>query len=576
MQAKAQSFFKAIFQLPAGARSLKRLTVPIALNDILAGILVSSVAIPVGLAYANLMGVPAIIGLYACIIPVLAYAIFGSSPFLIIGPDTAVSNIVGVSLTAFALTTPDARIQGAAAIAIGVGIVSIFAGKLRLGFIANFLSRPILTGYLAGIGIQLILSQLSIITKIYAPTGNFFERALFFIHHLSSIHWMTFGMALFFFIFIRACIFYKPSIPAPVITVIVSILLSWGFSLNQYGIMTLGKLPSGLPSFEIPSFNYPLTEFIETVVAVTLISFSSGIITARSFAATIGKQVDGNKELVSFGIANIISGLFQSFTVTGADSRTAVAINSGGKTALVGISSAITIALIITFLSQPLSFLPSAILSVILISTAINLIDFKTFRFLLKVSRQEAIFVIITILGVLWVGILQGIILAVFITLLHGLALSARPRDSLLGMFPNTKELVNLNLEPTAVPVPHCIIYLFEASIIFFNEGYFSSRCATVLEQHEDQSIKWFILDASVMTRGDASTLYALNQLYILLQTKNINLIIANGHYDFRNIVQKSDIMDKIAGKKIYQSVEIALAEISSLSQPPMEPIHHA
>lgn len=568
-----QALFKAFFQLPAGARSLRKLTISTALNDIQAGILVSSVAIPVGLAYANLMGVPAIIGLYACIIPVLAYAIFGSSPFLIVGPDTAVSNIVGVSLTAFALTTPDARVQGAAAIAIGVGIVSIIAGKLRLGFIANFLSRPILTGYLAGIGIQLIVSQLSIVTRIYIPPGNFFQQALFFTHHLSSIHWITFGIALFFFLFIRACIIYRPSLPAPIITVIVSILLSWGLNLQQYGLMTLGKLPSGLPNFEIPSFNYPLTEFIETIVAVTLISFSSGIITARSFGATIGKKVDGNKELVSFGIANIFSGFFQSFTITGADSRTAVAINSGGKTALVGISCAVTIALIITFFVQPLSYLPSAILSVILISTAINLIDVKTFQFLLKVSKQEAIFTIITILGVLWVGVLQGIILAVFITLLHGLTLSARPRDSQLGMLPNTREIVNLNLDPTAIPVPNCIIYLFEASIVFFNESYFSTRCATIIEQHEGQPIKWFILDASVMTRGDASTLYALNQLYILLHAKNIQLIIANGHYEFRNIVQKSDLLDKIAGKRIYQSVEIALAEISALSTHPMEPI---
>ncbi|MDI2112563.1 SulP family inorganic anion transporter [Commensalibacter nepenthis] len=569
---KTQLRFKNIFQLPAGVRSLANLTLPIAINDIVAGILVSSIAIPVGLAYANLMGVPAIIGLYACIIPVLIYAIFGSSPFLIIGPDTAVSNIVGVSLTAFALTTPDARIQGAAAIAIGVGIVSIIAGKLRLGFIANFLSRPILTGYLAGIGIQLIISQLSVVTRIYSPPGNVVEQILFFLNHLSSIHWMTFGLSIVFFIFIRACIFFKPSIPAPIITVVISILLSWGFNLNQHGIMMLGTLPSGLPSFHIPSFNYSLTDFIETIIAITLISFSSGIITARSFAAKIGQQVDGNKELIGFGIANICSGFFQSFTVTGADSRTAVAINSKGKTSLVGISSAITIALIITFFAHPLSFLPSAILSVILISTAINLIDIKTFRFLLKVSHQEAFFALLTVLGVLWVGVLQGIILAVFVTLLHGLILSAKPRDSQLGMLPNTKELVNLHLEPTAIPVPHCIIYLFEASVIFYNEEYFSNRCATIIKQYEGQKIHWFIIDASVMTRGDASTLYALNQLYILLQSKNIQLVIAGGHYEFRNIIYKTDLIHKIVGKQIYQSVEIALEELNNLYKPPMEP----
>lgn len=568
--------FKNIFQLPAGIRSLRLLTPSIALSDISAGILVSSVAIPVGLAYANLMGVPVIIGLYACIIPVFIYALFGSSPFLMIGPDTAVSNIVGVSLTAFGLASPDQRIQGAAAIAIGVGVVSIIAGKLKLGFIANFLSRPILTGYLAGIGIQLMLSQITIVTRIYTPPGNFFEQALFFFHHLSAIHWITFSLAVIFFIFIRACIYYKPSIPAPVITVIASILLSWGFDLQQHGVVTLGKLPSGLPSFQVPTFNYPITQFIEAVIAITLISFSSGIITARSFAATIGKQVDGNKELVGFGISNIFSGLFHSFTVTGADSRTAVAINSGGKTSLVGISSAVTIALIITFFAQPLSFLPSAILSVILISTAINLIDFKTFKFLLKVSRQEAFFVLLTIIGVLWVGVLQGIIIAVFITLLHGLALSAKPRDSQLGILPNTKELVNLHMEPTAVPVPHCIIYLFEASIVFFNENYFCNRCETILKQYKGQPIHWFILDASVMTRGDASTLYSLNQLYEALQSQNIQLVIADGHYEFRNIIHKSELINKIAGRKIYDSVEIALEEITNLSHPPMEPMTDA
>lgn len=286
------ALLKKFFQILPGICSLQQLTPKIALTDLMAGLLVSSVAIPVGLAYTTLIGVPAILGLYACIIPVFIYAIFGSSPYLIVGPDAAVSNIMGVIvLTALALTTPDARIQGAAAIAIGVGVVSIIAGKLRLGFIANFLSRPILTGYLAGISINLTVSQLPIITRITIPKGSPFQQADFFLHHLSSVHWITFCMALIFFIFIRLCMAFKPAIPASVITVIISIALSWAFNLSTHGVQILGNLPSGLPSFHIPSFDYPITDFLKTIAAVTIIGFSSGIITARSFATKLGKKL---------------------------------------------------------------------------------------------------------------------------------------------------------------------------------------------------------------------------------------------------------------------------------------------
>ncbi|MDI2090872.1 SulP family inorganic anion transporter [Commensalibacter oyaizuii] len=553
---------KNFLSLPAGIRSLQQLTPKNALNDVLAGIIVSSVAIPVGLAYANLMGVPAIIGLYACIIPVFIYALFGASPYLIVGPDAAVSNIVGLSLTAFSLVSTNDRVQGAAAIAIAVGIISIIAGKLRFGFIANFLSRPILTGYLAGVGIELMITQLPVVTGIDLPKGNFFQQTHFFLFHLSSIHWITFALALCFFIFIRLCVTFKPAIPAPIITVIIAIILSWAFNLPEHGVKILGYLPSGLPRFQIPSFDYPITDFIKTVLAVTIISFSSGIITARSFSAKLGQKIDANQELIGFGIANIFSGFFQGFTITGADSRTAVGISSGGKTALVGITSAISIGIIITFLSKPLGLLPSSILSIILISTAINLIDVKTFRFLLKVSVIEACFVIITVLGVLWVGVLQGIIIAIGITLLHTLLLSAKPRDAQLGITSTSHDLVNFNLEPNAKPIPHCIIYVFEASIVFFNEDFFINRCIRIINEYQNQDIRWFILDASVMTIGDASTLYALNHISTVLKQQDITFVIAGGHFNFRKIIAKSDIIHQIAGNKIYESVEIALNEL--------------
>jgi len=360
------------------------------LKDIIAGLSVAAVALPVGIAYAELAGVPAVIGMYSAIFPLFAYALFGSSRQLMTGPDAATCIIVAASLGPLSGGDPVLYLSLLFALTVLTGLLYLFAGIIRLGFIANFLSQPILTGYLNGIALLIIVGQLPNLLGYVSNKEFFFRKIIEFIVHLDKSHWPTMILGLSLLIILLFQMRFFPRLPGALIVVILSIFAVTGLGLDQLGVVVLGAVPGGLPSMVFPSFNFDyFNDIFSAASGIVLVSFTSGVLTAKSFAQRNGYNVNANQELFGFGAANIASALTHGFPVTGADSRTAVNSAMGGKTQIAGVIAGGSMLLILLFLTSPLAYIPKAALAVVILIAAIGLFDFSALRNLYQMSSRE-------------------------------------------------------------------------------------------------------------------------------------------------------------------------------------------
>ncbi|CUI83365.1 SulP family inorganic anion transporter [Achromobacter kerstersii] len=552
-----------------GLNNFRGITRDSARRDVMAGLSVAAVALPVGLAYAAMMGVPPVAGLWAAIAGMLGYALFGSSRTLIVGPDTATCTLIAATLTGMALTSPEDRLVAATGIALTVGVGCLIARVLRLGVLANLLSRPVLIGYMAGVAITLAMSQLSGLTGVGLRNSGLVHPFLELSRRIQEIQIPTLCLGLASCILLVGLKRWRPAWPGPILLVLGGCLLSWLFNFPELGIAVVGEVPAGLPGISLPVRLEGVDSMLLGAAGVLVVSFSSGIVTARSFAARTGEHVDPNRELVGFGAANVAAGLFQGFVVTGADSRTAVGLVAGGSSPLVSISAAMALAIVVGLLSEPLYWLPQAVLSAILLLAAVSLFDVKAFMRLARISRIELAFGILAAVGVVGFGVLQGVAVSVGATLLYAMYVSGNPRDALLGRLPGESVLGKLHLNPEAQPVPGAVIWLFESSVWFFNADAFRRRAREVMDQAGD--VQWFVLDAEAMTQADADAVEALYELKRELDDRHITLLVAGGHGQFRMALERSGLVKKIGRDKIFGSPEQAVEAIERWRQPAPE-----
>lgn len=534
------------------------------LREIVIGISVAAIAVPGGLALAQLMGLPPEAGLYACIVPTLVYALLGpSSSYLVIGPDTATCMLIAVSMTDLGATTPDARVTMVSTLTMIVGLMCLAASALRLGLISSLISRPVLVGYLAGVAISLLVGQLSPMTGVDLASSGLFRPLIELVHRQSEIHWPTVIVALLLFATLRLCKAFLPRVPGAVIVIVSAIAASILLDFDAIGISTVGAVPSGLPAPRLPPFNGNASILIQAAVGIMVVSSSSGLITARAFGHQVGARSHPNRELAGFGFANVAASLFQGFSVTGSDSRTALAVGSGGRTALVSVSAALSVALVALFLTPLISRLPHAALAAILASAAVDLFDLHAFVKLARIGRQELVLALIATGGVVWIGVLQGVIIAVVATLLHLVILAARPRDGVMGRAFEGGDLVTLRRDPKARPSERILVYLFEASLFFVNADYFGDRVRLAL--HSLPETEWLVLDASAMMHTDSSAMEALAGLKDELERRGVGFLLGGGHGRFREILRKSGVADLIGEDRIFTTAEGALAAAERL-----------
>jgi high affinity sulfate transporter 1 len=495
-------------------------------DDVRAALSVAAVALPVAIAYAQLTGVNAVVGLYSCILPMIVYALFGTSKQLIVGPDAATCAVLAAVVTPLAAGDPVKHWQLVMTMTLMTGGWCLLASRFKLGVLADFLSKPILMGLLNGVAITIIVGQLSKVLGVTFNETYLLDQLMSAHNYLLSSHWPTILMSLtallVFFLIKRLA----PKWPAALVVMITTAFLVWCFNLTQFDITTVGEIQSGFPDFQRPAFDIGLTrELVMPALNLAMVSFVSMMLTARSFAAKNGYDIDADKEFRALGVANLASAFSQGFAVSGADSRTAVNDGNGGKTQLVSIIAAIIIAMVALLATAPLQYVPEASLGIVLVVASISLIDLKSLWSLRKRDNSAFILALITFLAVLFIGVIPGITLAVLLGLFQFFRTVMRPTDQVLGL--DSKGTIRSMDSSDKTKLVHGVfIYRFNSPLTYFNANYFKRRVYDQLATSKE--IECLIIDAvPCFTHFDLSVMAMLADVHRELKLRGIRLVVA-------------------------------------------------
>jgi high affinity sulfate transporter 1 len=500
----------------------------------MAGLSVAAVALPVSIAYAQLAGFDPIVGLYSSILPLVAYAIFGTSRQLMVNPDAAACAMIAAAIAPLASNSAELYLSLTTALTFLTGLFCIVASYFRLGALADFLSKPILVGFLNGIAISIFLGQVGKLLGFSVESSGIVPLLIEVLGKITLVHGPTLMVALGSFALLFTCLRLLPRLPAALAVLVLAGAATAVLDLEAKGIAVLGPVPAGLPHIRWPTV--PLQDVASLAAdaaGLALVVFTSGMLTARSFAAKGGYRIDVDREFAAFGAANISSALSQGFAVTGADSRTAVGVAAGGRTQMTGLVAAITLAAVLLFLTEPLRYVPVAALGAVLVFAAFSLFDVRTLREIWKYDRLEVGLSLITTLGVVAVGAINGILFAVALALARFVRQTARPRDEVLGKVEGLPGFHSIERHGTAAKtLPGLVLFRFNGPLTFFNGDYFKQRALAAADA-AGKDVRWFVIDAIPISDIDVNGLYALRDLNVELEARGTTLILAGRRTEF-------------------------------------------
>jgi high affinity sulfate transporter 1 len=544
-------------------------------HDLVAGLSVASVALPVAVAYAQLAGFNPVVGLYSCILPLVVYALFGTSRQLMVNPDAATCAMIAASVTPLAGGNYELYWSLSVTLAFLTGLFCIGASFLRLGALADFLSKPILVGFLNGVAISILLGQIGKIFGFPIEAGRIVPRLLEFLSKLPQTHVPTLavGLGTFAMLFISSRFFAR--LPAALVAMVAAGFAVVLLDLEGHGVMVLGNVPAGLPPLRIPNFPIEhLPTLIASAAGLALVLFSSGMLTARSFADKNRYSIDVDKEFAAFGAANIASAVSQGFAITGADSRTAMADAAGGRTQVTGLVAAATFAIILLFFTDPLQYVPIPALGAVLVFAAFSLFDVGTLREIWKIDKQEVALSVLTMLGVVAVGAINAILVAVGLALVRFVKIAARPRDEVLGKVEGMPGLHSVERHPEATTWPGIVIYRYDGPITFFNSAYFKQRVLRAADAAGPE-LKWFVLDMIPVSQVDVTGFYAIRDLRQALVARGVKLVFAGRKAEIiqwtRQVGLYSEELEARTFPTMRQALKAYRQQVRPAQAPPVE-----
>lgn len=531
-------------------------------GDIAAGLTVGVMLIPQGMAYAMIAGLPPVYGLYASIIPLILYAILGTSRQLAVGPVAMVSLLTAAGVATIAEVGSDTYIALAITLALLVGVIQFLLGVFRLGFLVNFLSHPVISGFTSAAALIIGLSQLKHLLGIQiARTHHVHEIVLQAIQKFGEINWITFGLGVAGIGLIILAKKIHKSIPGPLVAVVFGILSVWGFGLSEQGVKIVGEIPSSLPSFQIPELGWEsVAALLPIALAISLVSFMESIAVAKAIQAKHKKdyKVVPNQELIALGVANIGGALFQSYPVTGGFSRTAVNDQAGAKTGLAAIISAVLIVLTLLFLTPLFFYLPKAMLASVIMVAVFGLIDIKEPKHLWVADRSDFWMLVVTFVATLSLGIEQGIGVGVILSLAMIIFQTTRPHIAELGKVPGADVYRNVQRFKELEVRDDVLIIRFDAQLYFANITYFREKIEAFIEQ-KGKNLRLIILKADAINKVDSSALHAIEELVNDLRDNQIDIAFTGVKGPVRDDFAKSHLLDKIGSDHFFMTVDQAM-----------------
>lgn len=528
--------------------------------DVVAGVTVAAYLVPQVMAYAEgVAGLPAVVGLWAILGPLALYALFGSSRQLSVGPESTTALMTAVAVAPIALGDPARYAALSAVLALVVGLLCVVGYLVRLGFLADLLSKPVLTGYMAGVAVVMISGQLSKVTGVPTTGETVLEEVTSFFRNLDRADRTTLGLGMVVLVLLLAGQRWFPRAPGPLLAVLAATAISIAWDLESRGLVVVGEIPSGLPTLTVPTVGWSdLHRIVLAAIGVTVVAFSDNVLTARAFADRNHYRIDANQELLALGAANLSAGVSQGFPVSSSGSRTAIADSLGGRSQMYSLVSLAGVVLVLLFLRPVLAQFPTAALGAIVVYAALRLIDVPEFRRLAAFRRSELILAAATTAGVLAFGILYGVLVAVAVSLVDLLRRVARPHDGILGYVPGLAGMHDIDDYPTAALLPGLIVYRYDSPLFFANADDFRRRAIEALEVTEAPT-RWFILNAEANVEVDITSVDALDELVAELDHRGVHFAMARVKQDLLDDLQAAGFVDRVGRDRLFPTLPTAV-----------------
>jgi len=532
-------------------------------RDVFAGIVLTTLLVPQGMAYAELAGLPPVTGLYTTVLALLAYAAFGPSRILVLGPDSALGPLIAAAILPLvgADGDPAKAVALAGMLAVLMGVLCIAAGLARLGLLAELLSKPVRIGFLNGIAVVVLVGQLPKLFGFGTNATGLLDELEAFIRGV--VDGETVPAALLIGIVSLAVIIgfraWSPKVPGILIAVVGASIATGALSLTEHGVLVVGAIPGGFPTPTIPSVSFDdIAALVVAAAGLAFVTLTDTVTFSRVFAGQRGESVDANQEIVALGVANIAAGCFQGFPVSASASRTALADSTGSRTQLTGVVGATAIVVILVTDGGLARNLPQAALAAIIIAAAIQLFDLGSLRWLWRVRRSELFLSVAALLGVAVLGVLQGIVVAIVLSLANFVRRAWRPYDAVLGRIPDRKGYHDIDRHPDAAQIPGLVLYRFDAPLFFANAELFTRRVTDAVRARDDPT-RWVIVAAEPMTDVDTTAAEILERLLDDLDARKVELAFAELKGPVKDRLRGYGLYDRIGDGHFYPTLGTAI-----------------
>ena len=540
-----------------GLRALRRYELPWLRHDVLAGLALSAVLVPVGIAYAVASGLPAICGLYATIFGLFAYAVFGPSRVLVLGPDSSLVVLVLGVVLPLSAGDPQRAMALAGMMAVVSGLLCVVAGAARLGFVTELLSKPIRYGYMNGIALTVLVSQLPTLFGLSLQADGIWASARGFADAIVAgrinVAALALGAGTLFVIWL-----FKRSQRLPGVLIAVAgatIVVATQDLATRFGVDVLGSLPQGLPAFALPWITAgDITAVLIGGMAVALVSFADTSVLSRAYAGRSGSRVDANQEMVGLGAANLAAGLFQGFPISASSSRTPVAEAAGGKTQLTGVVGALAVAVLLVFAPDLLRNLPTSALAAVVIASAISLFEVADLRRIYRIQRWEFWLSIGCLAGVALFGAIPGIGLAIVAAVIEFLWNGWRPHSAVLGRVDGVKGYHDITRYPAARIVPGLVLFRWDAPLFFANAELFRDRVLDAVST-APTPVRWVVVGAEPITSVDVTAADALVELQEALRAAGIDLRFAELKDPVKDKLKRFGLFTKLGEERFFATL---------------------
>jgi high affinity sulfate transporter 1 len=531
-------------------------------SDLVAGLVLAAILVPQGMAYAELAGLPAVTGLYTTIACLVGYAIFGPSRVLVLGPDSSVSPLIFAAITPLVVAKdPGSAIALAGMLALLVGLIEVGLGLGKLGFVSDLLSNEVQVGYMNGLAITIIVGQLPKLCGFSTDADGFLDELREWFDHLDATQTGAIAVGLGVLAILLVLPRFVPKLPAVLVAVAGATIVSAALDLAADGVATVGTLPQGFPTPQWPWTSFDdIGPLFLAAIGIVLVSLTDTIATASAFAARRGDELQPNQEMIGIGAANVAAGFFQGFAVSTSGSRTAVAEQSGAKSQLTGVVGAGLVAVLLLFLNSLLADLPQSALAGVVIAAALSLMNVTALRKYWEIRPSSLLLSLVATLGVVAFGVLEGIVIAIFLAVLMFFRRNWWPHGAVLGRTDDSEGWHSIDDLDGAREEPGIVVYRWEAPLFFANSGAFRQQIRKLVREREPQ---WVVLQCEAITDIDVTAAEMLEQLDLELNGAGIHLAFVEMRSRLQDLVGRHGLYDTLDRDHFYPTLDAALAAIS-------------